>query len=271
MSSILDVGRKYMSVCANMVPEKCEKGIGKKMNYILFNLLTVLILGTCIIIISRNRMRLKKELELLQESYMYLGQLNFELRSVRHDYLNHLQVVYGLLELQEYEELKEYLTPIYKEMMKTGKALKTSKPALNALLMAKMNEAESQGIDVYVEVKSDLQHLPLEVWQLCKVLSNLLDNAITALKDVEVEKKIEVDINETKESYVFQISDNGPGIPSQLQESIFKRGFTTKTESGHGMGLAIVTEILKENNGSIQVNSAQGKTTFTVMFGKGGC
>ena len=237
---------------------------------ILFSLLVVLVLGVCIIVILWNHMRLKKEMDLLQESFMHLRQLNFELRAARHDYLNHLQVVYGLLELQEYEELKKYLAPVYKEMMKTGKALKTSKPALNALLMAKMKEAENQGIDIYVEVKSDLKHLPLEVWQLCRVLSNLLDNAITALKDIEGDKKIEVDINETKESYVFQISDNGPGIPLQLQEIIFKKGFTTKKESGHGLGLAIVTEILKENDGSIQVNSIEGKTTFTVTFGKGG-
>lgn len=240
------------------------------MIYILFCLLVVVVLGVCIIIILWHHMRLKKEMAMLEESFMDLRQLNFELRSVRHDYLNHLQVVYGLLELEEYDELKSYLKPVYKEMMKTGKALKTSKPALNALLMAKMKEAETQGIDVYVEVKSDLKHLSLEVWQLCKVLSNLLDNAMAALKDVMGEKKIEVDINETKEDYVFLISDNGPGIPEQLQEAIFKRGFTTKKESGHGMGLAIVSEILKENNGRIQVNSVEGRTTFTVMFRKGG-
>lgn len=240
------------------------------MIYILFCLLAVVVLGVCIIIILWHHMRLKKEMAMLEESFMDLRQLNFELRSVRHDYLNHLQVVYGLLELEEYDELKSYLKPVYKEMMKTGKALKTSKPALNALLMAKMKEAETQGIDVYVEVKSDLKHLSPEVWQLCKVLSNLLDNAMAALKDVMGEKKIEVDINETKEDYVFLISDNGPGIPEQLQEAIFKRGFTTKKESGHGMGLAIVSEILKENNGRIQVNSVEGRTTFTVMFRKGG-
>lgn len=240
------------------------------MIYILFCLLVVVVLGVCIIIILWHHMRLKKEMAMLEESFMDLRQLNFELRSVRHDYLNHLQVVYGLLELEEYDELRSYLKPVYKEMMKTGKALKTSKPALNALLMAKMKEAETQGIDVYVEVKSDLKHLSPEVWQLCKVLSNLLDNAMAALKDVMGEKKIEVDINETKEDYVFLISDNGPGISEQLQEAIFKRGFTTKKESGHGMGLAIVSEILKENNGRIQVNSVEGRTTFTVMFRKGG-
>ena len=53
-------------------------------------------------------MRLKKEMAMLEESFMDLRQLNFELRSVRHDYLNHLQVVYGLMELEEYEELKKW-------------------------------------------------------------------------------------------------------------------------------------------------------------------
>ena len=241
------------------------------MIYILFCLLVVVILGVCIVIILIHHKRLKREMTLLQESFINLRQLNFELRSVRHDYLNHLQVIYGLLELEEYEELKEYLKPVYKELMKMGKALKTSKPALNALLMAKMKEAESQGVDVYVEVKSDLKHLPLEGWHLCKVLSNLLDNAMTALKEKDGEKKIEVDINETKETYLFQITDNGPGIPEELQEIIFKRGVTTKKESGHGMGLSIVSEILKENNGRIQVNSLEGRTSFTVEFQKGGC
>lgn len=241
------------------------------MIYILFCLLVVLVLGVCIVIILIHHKRLKREMTLLQESFLNLRQLNFELRSVRHDYLNHLQVIYGLLELEEYEELKDYLKPVYKEMMKTGKALKTSKPALNALLMAKMKEAESQGIDVYVVVKSDLQHLPLEVWQLCKVLSNLFDNAMTALKDVTGEKKIEVDINETKEAYLFQVTDNGPGIPKEFQEAIFKKGVTTKKEKGHGMGLAIVSEILKENNGSIRLVSEENKTVFTVELQKGGC
>ena len=52
-----------------------------------------------------------------------------------------------MMELEEYDELKTYLAPIYKGMMKTGKALKTKNPAVNALLRAKMEEAESKGID----------------------------------------------------------------------------------------------------------------------------
>ena len=236
---------------------------------LLFCLLAVLILAVCMGFVLWQHKKQRLQLLQLQESLQNLEQLNFELRAARHDYLNHLQVVYGLLELEEYEELKNYLTPVYKGIMKTGKALKTSKPALNALLKAKMEEAEGHQVDVYVEVKSDLKQLSVEDWQLCKVLSNLIDNAMTALLEKSEEKKLEIDINEDRENYVFSVSNNGTAIPKECQENIFKRGFSTKKGEGHGMGLAIVSDIVKEHKGSVAVSSTKEKTEFTVTFRKG--
>ena len=236
---------------------------------LIFCLIAVLVLAICMTVVLVLHKKQQLQLMQLQESIQNLEQLNFELRAARHDYLNHMQVVYGLLELEEYEELRRYLTPVYKGIMKTGKALKTSKPALNALLKAKMEEAEGKEIDVYVEVKSDLQKLTVEDWQLCKVLSNLIDNAMTALSEKTEEKKLEIDINEDRENYHFTVSNNGTAIPKELQETIFKRGFSTKKEAGHGMGLAIVSDIVKENEGAITVNSSEDRTMFTVSFRKG--
>ena len=236
---------------------------------LIFCLVAVLVLAACMAVVLVLHKKQRLHLMQLQESLKNLEQLNFELRAARHDYLNHLQVVYGLLELEEYEDLKKYLEPVYKGIMKTGKALKTSKPALNALLKAKMEEAEGKKIDVYVEVKSDLQKLRVEDWQLCKVLSNLIDNAMTALSEKREERKLEIDINEDRENYLFTVSNNGTAIPKELQENIFKRGFSTKKEAGHGMGLAIVSDIVKENRGNISVSSTEERTSFAVSFQKG--
>ena len=131
-----------------------------------------------------------------------------------------------------------------------------------------MGEAERKGIDVYVEVKSDLKELKVADWEVCKVLSNLVDNAMTALESTEGEKQIRIDITETKEAYVFSIANNGPMIPKAQQEYIFKQGFTTKSGEGHGMGLYIVTTVLKENKGSIQMSSDEDETAFVVEFKK---
>lgn len=92
-----------------------------------------------------------------------------------------MQVVHGLLELEEYEEAKVYMNSVFKEIMKVSKALKTAQPAVNALLQAKLQIAEERGIDMYLEIKSDLKALQIEPWELCKVLANIIDNAMTAL------------------------------------------------------------------------------------------
>lgn len=228
----------------------------------------IIALAVCMIILLKMLIRLKSNYDALMESYRNLEELNSTLRAQRHDYLNHLQVVYGMMELEEYEDLHNYLEPVYKDMLKTGKALKTSKPAINALLKAKMGEAEAKNIDVYVEVKSDLKELHVADWEVCKVLSNLIDNAMTALEGVDGEKKIEIDVTETKEEYTFTISNSGPMISEEIQEQIFKQGFTTKLGEGHGMGLYIVQNVLKENAGSISLSSDEKETAFVVRFEK---
>ena len=233
-----------------------------------FLLLTVLALVGCVIVFVTIYTRLRHQYDALVSSYRDLERLNSDLRAQRHDYLNHLQVVYGLMELEEYDELKNYLAPIYKGMMKTGKALKTRNPAVNALLRAKMEEAESKGIDFYVEVSSDLSGLTVEPWELCKVLANLMDNAITALEAIPSEKKLRVDIGEDRDSYRFSVANNGPVIPEELQESIFREGFTTKKESGHGMGLSIVTQVLKTYKGTISLSSTEEETVFRIRIPK---
>ena len=233
-----------------------------------FLLLAILALVSCIAVFVTIYTRLRQQYDALHSSYRDLERLNSDLRAQRHDYLNHLQVVYGLMELEEYDELKTYLAPIYKGMMKTGKALKTRNPAVNALLRAKMEEAESKDIDFYVEVTSDLSGLKVEPWELCKVLANLMDNAMTALEANSAEKKLRVDIGEDRDSYLFSVANNGPAIPKELQESIFREGFTTKKESGHGMGLFIVTQVLKAYKGSIDLSSSEEETAFRIRIPK---
>lgn len=207
-----------------------------------------------------------------RESMNDLENLNRRLREQRHDYLNQLQIVYGLLELEEYEEAREYLKPVFKDIMKVNRALKTAQPAVNALLQAKMETAEKQGIDFYLEVGTQLSALSMEAWELCKVLGNLIDNAITAvgskeydpIEEPEKERRITVEIRETGRNYQINVRNNGPVISEQDQKRIFQQGFTTKKEEGHGMGLAIVEAVLRENSGMIELYSDEDETVFTV-------
>lgn len=198
-----------------------------------------------------------------QESMDNLENLNTKLREQRHDYLNQIQIVYGLLELGEYEEARNYLRPVFKDIMKVNRALRTAQPAVNALLQAKMDEAEQQGIDFYLEVGTQLKDLTVEPWELCKILANLIDNAVTAVAPLDGERKITLQMEENSGNYLFVVRNNGPEIPKQQQKLIFGKGYTTKKEEGHGMGLAIVSSILKEAGGTIQLESSPEETIFS--------
>lgn len=243
--------------------------MGDRSIYLIFCVVLVVILTGCIIILINNYQKLLNRNNALIETIDNLSRLNDKLRMDRHDYLNQLQIVYGLMELEEYDEMNSYLRKVYKELLKTGKAVKTSKPAINALLAAKSAEAEAKEIEFLIEVKSDLKNLNIEDWELCKVLSNLIDNAVKALEDSDIqEKKIRINITESKQQYIFSVENNGPEIPMEIRESIFKKGFTTKKEEGHGMGLAIVSEIVSKAKGKIELKSDKEETIFTVSFGK---
>ena len=224
----------------------------------------------------------------IQESLDNLEKLNMKLRSQRHEYLNEMQVVYGLLEIGEYEEAVNYLKPVYTDIAKVNKALKTAKPAVNALLQSKLEVAGSKGIEFFIEVSSTLENIKVEQWDLCKILGNIIDNAITALiadkahETPEVaqvsgegaspanvkNKQIHVQISENQNSYVFVIYNNGPKIPADKINLIFKRGYTSKNEEGHGLGLSIVKDIVTDNKGTINVSSTYTKTAFEINIPK---
>jgi hypothetical protein len=58
--------------------------------------------------------------------------------------LNHIQVIYGLLELGCMRRLRSIYDPVFKDIIKVSRAFKTAQPAINALLQAKLEEAEKK-------------------------------------------------------------------------------------------------------------------------------
>lgn len=221
-----------------------------------------------LVIMSRKLLQTQAEME---QRIKWLSDMNFRLRENRHDYLNTMQIVYGMVELEEYDELKAYLEPMYQDIMKTSKALKTSKPAVNALLMAKTTEAEQSEIDLYLEVKSNLKNLEITEWELCRILSNLIDNAFRAVREndaVDADRRVVVDINESKTDVTFTITNFANEIPKEIQKNIFQPGFTTKKEEGHGMGLSIVSKLVAKSRGEISLKSDSKETSFKIVFPK---
>ena len=139
---------------------------------------------------------------------------------------------------------------------------------MNALLQNKMSKAEESGVSFFLEVSTSLSGCPVEAWSLCKVLGNLIDNALTAVEENEGEKEVHVILKESPSEYEFCIYNNGPVIEEKLRDRIFQNGVTSKKEEGHGYGLGIVQGIVREAGGYVEVSSESGKTAFTVHLGR---
>jgi sensor histidine kinase regulating citrate/malate metabolism len=68
--------------------------------------------------------------------------------------MNHLQVVFGLIDMGETGDAREYIERVYGDIQRVGQALKTAIPAVNALLAAKLSECRARGIDARLETAS---------------------------------------------------------------------------------------------------------------------
>ena len=195
--------------------------------------------------------RLLSQLDAMDDTIDAMEKLNNTLRAQRHDFLNHLQVVYSLMEMEEYGEANSYIEKVYGRITAVSRVLKTASAPINALLQVTLN------------ITSTWKELPISGWEMCKVLSNLIDNAIDAMADLPDGKKhLTITLTENLKEYVFSVANTGTSIPPDDQQRIFEPGVTTKSD-GHGMGLFIVRETLRHYGGDIQVTSDAQETVFS--------
>ena len=100
-----------------------------------------------------------------------------------------------------------------------------------------------------------------------QVLVNLISNAKDATVGVP-NRKIDVSVSYEEGHIKLGITDNGCGIPDEIKEKIFEPFFTTKEiNNGTGIGLSLVSTIIKEHEGKLELNSKIGAgSTFTIFF-----
>ena len=203
---------------------------------------------------------------MLEDAYRQLEDLNRTLRQQRHDFKNHLQVVYSLTEMRAYDDVQDYVQRIYEDVQSVGSLIRTAVPAVNALLSAKASDCRERGIRFDVELQSAWEDMPVAGWEMCRIIGNLVDNAMDALKEGGTpEPRILVTIGESIPAFTLSVENNGPEIPSEHRRSIFLPGFTTKSE-GHGNGLSIVSSLVEDYGGRLELQSDARCTRFSYTF-----
>ncbi|GAA4832533.1 sensor histidine kinase [Algivirga pacifica] len=128
-----------------------------------------------------------------------------------------------------------------------------------------------------VTIQRNFEQVPMiscYVDELNQVWTNLLHNALQAMNyqgDIAIDVKNTSMIGVTGEevgAVSVAMKDSGTGIPDRIKDRIFDPFFTTKKQGeGTGLGLDIVSKIIKKHHGTIEVDSEVGQgTTFTVTL-----
>lgn len=146
-----------------------------------------------------------------------------------------------------------------REAVRVGEGIQSTLTLLGHKLRAKQ-------ITVTLDVPDTLPSLQAWPGELNQVWTNLIDNAIDALPEQGGTLAIRSYVE--REQFLYTtFTDNGSGIPADIQSKIFEPFFTTKgLGKGTGLGLDIVQGVIRHHNGSLNVKSKPGETTFTVCL-----
>lgn len=134
------------------------------------------------------------------------------------------------------------------------------KPWLTKLKVLMLEMTEAHGIQLSIRVKEACKTIHGDQKMLSQVLLNLVQNAIEAFENKN-EKQIEISVYPSAGGQtIFQVADNGSGIPAEILDKIFVPFYTTK-EQGNGIGLSLSKQIMHKHGGSLTLASEVGVGT----------
>jgi signal transduction histidine kinase len=124
------------------------------------------------------------------------------------------------------------------------------------------------GIEVERDYDESLPLITAHGSELNQVWTNLIDNAVDAVADGDETGRIRLRTTHERDRLLVEISDNGPGIPEEIQDRIFEPFFTTKdVGKGAGFGLDVSYRIVVgRHGGDIRIVSKPGDTRFQVRL-----
>ncbi|MFZ7119443.1 MAG: sensor histidine kinase [Eubacteriaceae bacterium] len=230
-----------------------------------FNILILIFAGVCIVCVSifegiskESEKQMKMNLSLQQKEIKYKYNKELEatvenIRGIKHDISNHLSVISGYIQCNEYEKAKDYIYKLSKPINTANELLFIDHPAISSILYVKTILAEKRKIDIKVETKisSEIKIMDIDITIL---LGNILDNAIEACEHVsEEEKRIKISIV-TKDGYILIDCINSM---NQDRIKVQNEGFaTTKQDKiNHGIGLKNIKTVIEKYHGEMRIDT----------------
>ncbi|PLT28757.1 DcuS/MalK family sensor histidine kinase [Peribacillus deserti] len=211
----------------------------------------------------RDRTELKELAEQLTGVKLYADAL----RSQSHEFMNKLHVISGLISMQNYQSVSSYISKMVEHHQTESGfiAQRIKDPVLAGFLLGKLSYARENKVEFVVDGDGEIPESrdPSVIHELVVILGNLINNAIAAVEKSKT-KRIMIRFDYFNQHLSLEVHDTGEGIPKELQQQIFKKGFSTKG-ADRGLGLFHLTQSLNRLNGHAELFSKEGEGTIFIV------
>lgn len=199
---------------------------------------------------------IEKQLELLkmqehyQRQYLENSKQQFDsLHKTKHDIKNNMLVISEMIKSEDYSNALQYMKKYTDMLDATQTYIKTENSVVNSIVNHKLSTATSMGIKV--SCLSTTCFVGIDDLDLCSLLSNTLDNAVTACLELPEDEARELNIKiscENNANYTFIVRNT-------IKESILKKNpqlMTIKRDkSNHGYGIQVLRDIASKYDGNV--------------------
>lgn len=219
--------------------------------------------------------RSKDEISTLNAQLTQIKQYVESLRTLRHEHLNWMSTLNGLLQMKEYDRVLAMVQGSLRPSNSLLTACARRLPiASGGAAFGKVQRARELGLKMIIVPGSQLSQLPrgLDSTEFAAIVGNLLDNAFEAsLRSDEGNKIVELFLSDEGDDVVIEVADQGCGVPESLRDKIFEQGVSTRADEPgeHGIGLYLIASYVTRCGGVITLedNDPCG-TLFSIYIPK---
>ncbi len=186
-----------------------------------------------------------------------LRQMQQNEASYRHDMRHHLALMQGLASKEHINELKEYLQAVHSDMDTITPLRFCKNETVNLIISAFAAKSKQSGVMLTVDAKLP-DSLPLTDTELCSLLSNALENAVEAAKEITDKSKrfIKLRVYYRNTKLCIDIRN------SYQSEPVFFQGVPISKKRGHGYGTKSMIHIVEKHGGVFQFFTEDGWFIF---------
>lgn len=215
----------------------------------------------------------KKELENFNMYAPMVFNIIDEVRRKQHDFKNHLNTIYGIVQVEDEENLKTILTTYISSLNSSLKDIDTYIQFENKVVMgivySKLCEARIKNIKFNYEFEHANIRFPVKDYELSQILNNLIDNAFEAVEfNEENGRNVYLSIAYENDKVYIETKNLNNTTNPEIISRIFKKGFSTKSKKGRGYGLYNIKQIVESYNGKIQLSQEEKIIIFRIIFPK---